>query len=254
MDTSVKRGAIVKALAVGCRQKVMLEPLSKMIESTLDLIYDAQNLADPVEKNVERYKAIISEMYNAVNAHSEYLLRNRGNFMTRSINLDLNINSALSGKEESKEDRDSLYHMAKVTSEKQPLLNTEILIPLATPPDHLATSSLRKFILTFKDKTMFVYDALLSEKRILFAGALDCSISYIQDFIFAAASLVSPPLHGIQNKIFPYVPLSGMAKLENETGYIAGVTNPMFLQSTKFYEVCCLVDDGKMKADQNYLN
>jgi len=45
-----------------------------------------------------------------------------------------------------------------------------------------------------------------------------------------------------------------MAKLENETGYIAGVTNPMFLQSTKFYEVCCLVDDGKMKADQNYLN
>ena len=45
-----------------------------------------------------------------------------------------------------------------------------------------------------------------------------------------------------------------MTKLEKETGYIAGVTNPMFLQSTKFYEVCCLVDDGKMKADQNYLN
>ena len=96
----------------------MLEPLSKMIETTLDLIYDAQNLADPVEKNVERYKAIISEMYNAVNAHSEHLLRNRGNFMTRSINLDLNINSAFNGKEESKVDGDSLYHMAEVTSEK----------------------------------------------------------------------------------------------------------------------------------------
>ena len=89
-----------------------------MIESTLDLIYDAQDLADPVEKNVERYKAIISEMYNAVNAHSEYLLRNRGNFMTRSINLDLNINSALTGKEESKDDNDSLYQTTEVTSEK----------------------------------------------------------------------------------------------------------------------------------------
>ena len=89
-----------------------------MIESTLDLIYDAQDLADPVEKNVERYKAIISEMYNAVNAHSEYLLRNRGNFMTRSINLDLNINSALTGKEESKDDHDSLYQTTEVTSEK----------------------------------------------------------------------------------------------------------------------------------------
>ena len=96
----------------------MLEPLSKMIESTLDLIYDAQDLADPVEKNVERYTAIISEMYNAVNSHSEYLLRNRGNFMTRSINLDLNINSSLTGKEERKDDDDSLYQMTEVTSEK----------------------------------------------------------------------------------------------------------------------------------------
>ena len=99
LDTSVKRGAIVKALAVGCRQKVMLEPLSKMIESTLDLIYDAQNLEDPVEKNVERYTAIISEMYDAVNSHSKYLLLNRGNFMIRSINLSLNMNAAWNGKQ-----------------------------------------------------------------------------------------------------------------------------------------------------------
>ena len=41
LDTQVKRGAIVKALAVGCRKKVMLEPLSRMLEATLDLIYDA---------------------------------------------------------------------------------------------------------------------------------------------------------------------------------------------------------------------
>ena len=57
-------------------------------------------------------------MYNAVNSHSEYLLRNRGNFMTRSINLDLNINSSLTGKEESKDDDDSLYQITEVTSEK----------------------------------------------------------------------------------------------------------------------------------------
>ena len=80
-------------------EKVMLEPLSKMIESTLDLIYDAQNLEDPVEKNVERYTAIISEMYDAVNSHSKYLLLNRGNFMIRSINLSLNMNAAWKGKQ-----------------------------------------------------------------------------------------------------------------------------------------------------------
>ena len=43
-----------------------------------------------------------------------------------------------------------------------------------------------------------------------------------------------------------------MTLLENETGYIAGVTNPMFLQSTKYFEVCCLVDEGKLKAADSY--
>ena len=74
LDTGVKRGAIVKALAVGSREKSILEPLTKLMESTLDLIYESQNLDDPVEKNVERYTAIISEMYKSVNAHSQHLL------------------------------------------------------------------------------------------------------------------------------------------------------------------------------------
>ena len=74
LDTNVKRGAIVKALAIGCRQKVMLEPLSKMIEITLDLIYDAQDLKATPEKNVEAYTAVISELYRCVNAYSSELL------------------------------------------------------------------------------------------------------------------------------------------------------------------------------------
>ena len=71
------------------------------------------------------------------------------------------------------------------------------MIPLASPPDQLASSSLTKFLLRFQTKAMVIYDALLAEKRILFAGSLDCSISQIQDYVFAAASLISPPLYGI---------------------------------------------------------
>ena len=55
---------------------------------------------------------------------------------------------------------------------------------------------------------MVVYDALLSEKRILMAGSLDYSISNIIDYVFAAASLISPPIHGIQTKVYPYAQLS----------------------------------------------
>ena len=74
LDTKVKRGAIVKALAIGCRQKVMLEPLSKMIETALDLIYDAQDLKATPEKNILAYTAVISELYKCVNSYSSDLL------------------------------------------------------------------------------------------------------------------------------------------------------------------------------------
>lgn len=71
------------------------------------------------------------------------------------------------------------------------------VFPLTYSIDQLAISSLMKFLLKFGSTAMFVYDALLSEKRILMAGSLDYSISNIIDYVFAAASLVSPPLLGI---------------------------------------------------------
>jgi hypothetical protein len=65
-----------------------------------------------------------------------------------------------------------------------------------------------KFILKFGARTMVVYDALLSEKRILMAGSLDYSISNIIEYVFAAASLISPPFFGVQTKVYPYAQLS----------------------------------------------
>ena len=73
----------------------------------------------------------------------------------------------------------------------------QVILPFTTLPDQLATSSIMKFILKFGAKTMVVYDALLSEKRILMAGSLDYSISNIIDYVFAAVSLISPPFFGV---------------------------------------------------------
>jgi hypothetical protein len=61
---------------------------------------------------------------------------------------------------------------------------------------------------------MIIYDALLQEKRILFAGALDFPIHQIQDYVFAAASLIAPPLVGVQSKVYPYAPLQIISQLE----------------------------------------
>ena len=78
------------------------------------------------------------------------------------------------------------------------------------------------------------------------------SITQIQQFMFAAASMVAPPLHGIFNKIIPYVPLSSLTELEKEESFLAGVTNPMFLENRKCYDLGIRIDEGKLQTDANY--
>ena len=54
-------------------------------------------------------------------------------------------------------------------------MNIKVVIPQCQWPDKLVTTSIKRFILKFGEKTMLIYDSLLSEKRILFSGGLDYS-------------------------------------------------------------------------------
>lgn len=54
---------------------------------------------------------------------------------------------------------------------------------------------------------MHIYDAILSEKRILFNGGLEYSADEIQEYVLACSQLVSPLL-GILSKLFPYASLN----------------------------------------------
>ena len=135
---------------------------------------------------------------------------------------------------------------------KYPTISSKVVVPIAAPMDQIATTSLFKFLHRFQTKTMVIYDALLQERRILFAGALDFPINQIQDYVFAAASLISPPLIGVQSKIYPYAPLQMISTLEQEQGYIAGVTNHVYLMNKKCWDVSCKVDEGQLFEKMGY--
>ena len=65
--------------------------------------------------------------------------------------------------------------------------------------------------------------------------------------------MVSPPLYGVQSKVLPYVPLANMDMLESdEGGFLAGVTNPMFIHNRRCYDVSIQIDEGKLNADSSY--
>ena len=58
-------------------------------------------------------------MFNSVNAHSSDLLDNRGNYMERAINLDLNLNCRWQGPKNKISDLkgDSLYQPREIKCE-----------------------------------------------------------------------------------------------------------------------------------------
>ena len=107
-------------------------------------------------------------------------------------------------------------------------LPIKVCIPHLPRGEELSSMvSLKKFILKFGDKTMLIYDALLSEKRILFSGGLDHSAAEIAEYVLACNLLV--PLLGMSARLHPYAALFNLDFLE-ESGFVAGATNPMFSQ------------------------
>jgi Stabilization of polarity axis len=126
-----------------------------------------------------------------------------GNYMQRQLSYDYNWNIVQNKK-----------HLHSVKSLKLKTKDAcNVCVSYVAGPDQIATTSLLKFITRFGSSTMVVYDALLSEKRILMAGQLGYSISSIIDFVLTAAALISPPFLGVQNKVFPHVHLKEIGKL-----------------------------------------
>ena len=54
-EKAVKRGAIVKAIAFGSKNKVLLEPFGQIMETTLDAIIRVTDLSATSMSNVARY-------------------------------------------------------------------------------------------------------------------------------------------------------------------------------------------------------
>lgn len=163
LSDQVKRGSIVKALAFGSHSPVHLESLTCLIEAALDTIFGKTDVNRTVEQNVAVATQIVEELYKSVNKHTQTSVP-RGNFITRAVSHDLNTNLAWNlpvNSDAFGNYRDSLYFQRDFTVDKYPSISSKVVMPLATPMDQIAASSLMKFITKFGTKTMFIYDALL---------------------------------------------------------------------------------------------
>ena len=109
------------------------------------------------------------------------------------MNLDLSTNCAWDKSNEAREilsvggsdegpTPDALYHMINAPVQYEPIgldIRKTIAIPLASPPDQVTQSSLVRLINYFGHQIMLIYDAILADKRIIFSGSRNLSITQI---------------------------------------------------------------------------
>lgn len=245
-DSSVRRGAIVKSIAIFSRYhfvEIFREPLLITLEkyytqpgeSTLRELYEALNFVQldicPRPNIIEQ--SLMHWGISHTNISSTY--------NPRSISFQ--------SQSQSQSQSSSNYSLIDYTPSKWYYtesialfdnLSLPIHIPLHTTPDDLGISNLTFLIKIFRESTMKIYHAILTKKRILFVG-YDHAAGDVCQMVLSTISMVAPPFVNIIKRAFPYANLSDLSFLEVD-GFIAGVTNPMFQQHDSWYDLLCILD------------
>ncbi|KAJ1529020.1 hypothetical protein HK096_009681, partial [Nowakowskiella sp. JEL0078] len=91
-------------------------------------------------------------------------------------------------------------------------------------------------------------NGILTNKRIIFLGHGRPS-GEVANFVLAACAFASgggTVLNGFADRCFPYVGLTGLDELLSVSGFIAGVTNPVFEEQFSWWDILCNINTGRI--------
>lgn len=221
-DSTVRRGAIVKAMCIFSRYS-FIEAFKKPLELALDEFFDNQSV-NVLQKLYEQLNAIDVGALPAPTLLEQQLMR-------RGVHYDT-IRSALP---------DHLPRSWMLTIEcpsaQGPL---SLPYPLYQTPDEVGDISVTRLVKVFGEATMKIYHGILTKQRVLFVG-YGHSAHDIAQMVLSSVAMVAPPLTNLIRRTYPYANLTDLTFLETK-GYIAGVTNPMFQQRESWWDVLCVLD------------
>jgi hypothetical protein len=279
-DNTVKRGAVVKAMAICTRHSFL------HIYKPLLLLALEEYFRHPVIET-------LASLYNALNAMDLSLLPKLSMLETFVLHAtdakDMFIEKfeqmirqqkALDAERTSLSSADShpkriAYMLPRDTHEFESKVNyngipVPVKVPSALSPETVGDFSLIKLIQTFSTPhatqpqpfalhphlttsgaythpIIVLVNALLTQKRIIFIGHNRPS-SEVAEAVLAACALASGGiLRGFVRHAFPYTDLTKVDDLLKVPGFIAGVTNPTFSFKPEWWDVLCDLPTGRMK-------
>ena len=255
-DKGVKRGAMVKSLAIVTRHR-FYAAFKPVLMLALDAIFDVAPIAassalSPVagqakdeaadDEGVSGQEAVyqlVEELYRSINAVSF-----PASLTTPLTPLQLSLVTAAAV---------SAPHSAPASP---PLtlhfLNTSfpLRLPAHLLPSEVLESSLTSLVSLFGAHIMDIYAALLAQRRVIFL-AYQQPASSVSLLVLSSLLLLSPPYPSLLHRAFPYVSLTNMDFL-SVPGYVAGVTNPIFESRSAWWDLLCDVSDGSVRLSPAY--
>ena len=208
-DKSVKRGAVVKAIAIATRLQI-LDTFKPLLTLALDAYYRTES------------EDVLSDLFNTLN----------------EVRFD---DSNIGKKEQMMQKDDSLTVSIKFHG-----INMRLSYPQSIGTDEITGVSVRALFRKFRRNNgmSHIYNAIFTQRRVIFVGH-NLSSDLIANMVLSACLLVSPSIEGTLKRAYPYACLTAMQFLQI-SGYIAGVTNPIFEQRQEWFDILCNVATGEV--------
>lgn len=197
-DSSVRRGAIVKAMCV-FSQYQFVDVLKKPLELALDRYFD--------QPGVE----VLKHLYTSLNAVDlsqvprpdllEQTLMRRG--------VAFETIAAANGRPGPHVPA-GWFHTVQYGYEGA---SVPLHLPLFRTPDEVGEANITLLVKTFGEQTMRIFHAILTKQRVLFVG-YNHAASEVAQMVLSAVAMVSPPMVNVIRRTFPYSNLSDLSFLE----------------------------------------
>jgi len=110
--------------------------------------------------------------------------------------------------------------------------------------------SLCRFVSTFKEDTMLIYNAILYQKRVIFFSGQQLA-GQVVNYVLSALAMFPDMYDLLHKRAFPYASFSHLEFLDVD-GYIVGVCNPMFASNEEYYDLLVDIDKAEVKVNQSF--
>lgn len=196
-DSSVRRGAIVKAMCI-FSQYHFIESFKRPLEIALEKYFENPSL-DVLKSFYHSFNSV-----NLARVPKPSWLEQR--LMLRGVNNETVVDTSIL-----KDHTPPNWH-----AEVQYTFGEDIIpvrIPLYRTEDEVGDIYVTLLVKTFGEQVMRIYHAILMKQRVLFVG-YNHAASEVAQMVLSAVAMVAPPMENIIRRTYPYSNLSDLSFLE----------------------------------------